>query len=143
MGQGDNQTSYQAAQSIENLPEDEEGQMIIPAPHNQEEHEMEDLSQPVQEQSDEEEPLEEEEKKHMIVEVFEVGEHIDCLDTYDKWLNAEVVQKRKGQLKVHYSGFAPKYDEWLPVDSPRLMKQWRRGKLFMINNRLDVQDSRG
>lgn len=79
----------------------------------------------------------------MNMQNFEVGEHIDCLDTYDKWLNAEVVQKRNGQIKVHYSGFAFKYDEWLPLDSPRLLKQWKRGQHLQLNNRVDVQDTRG
>ena len=116
--------------------------MIIPAAGQEPvEQEMEDLSQPVEALSDEEgfpaenNPFpnqlggeEEEEEKKQQFDNFEVGEHIDCLDTYDKWLNAEVVQKRNGQLKVHYSGYAFKYDEWLPQDSPRLLKQWRRGK---------------
>eukprot|EP00961_Rhodomonas_salina_P204847 2765019-Rhodomonas_salina.1 len=29
-------------------------------------------------------------------------------------------RKRNGSIRVHYVGYEPKYDEWLPPDSPRL-----------------------
>ncbi len=34
-----------------------------------------------------------------------------------KWLPANVVELREGEVKVHYEGFAAKFDEWLPVDT--------------------------
>ena len=44
-----------------------------------------------------------------------VGEHIDCLDTLDKWCNAEIqkVDREQERVFVHYTGFHSKYDEWI------------------------------
>ena len=43
-------------------------------------------------------------------------------------------------MKVHFSGWSNKYDEWVEENSPRLMRQWRRGQALQLNNRVDVQD---
>ena len=57
-----------------------------------------------------------------------VGEHVDCLDTVNKWCNAEVreVDEDGGRVFVHYTGFAAKYDEWVdcrvPMDQLRIQK---------------------
>jgi len=44
-----------------------------------------------------------------------VGEHVDCLDTVNKWCNAEVVEvdMEARRVFVHYTGFKAKYDEWI------------------------------
>jgi len=84
-------------------------------------------------------------------EFFVVGEHVDCLDTVNKWCNAEVLQTdaANGRVFVHYTGFASKYDEWVDVgpgsdcSGGRIQKQWRRGANFQINNRIDVLDQMG
>lgn len=46
---------------------------------------------------------------------FVAGEHVDCLDTVNKWCNAEVVQvdAAGSRVFVHYSGYHKKYDEWV------------------------------
>jgi len=72
-----------------------------------------------------------------------VGDHVDCLDSVSKWCNAEIVAKKGGRLKVHFTGWSFKYDEWLPEDSHRLLKQWKRGTPIQLNNRLDVRDVKG
>jgi len=73
---------------------------------------------------------------------FELEEHIDCLDTVNHWLNAIIINIRDNQIRVHYNGWAAKYDEWIHMNSPRILKQWQRGQEFMINNRLDILDER-
>ena len=54
-----------------------------------------------------------------IEPIFLVGEHVDCLDTVNKWCNAEILQvdKSQRQVYVHYTGFAQKYDEWIGFES--------------------------
>jgi hypothetical protein len=68
---------------------------------------------------------------------FYVGEHVDCLDTVNKWCNAEIIKTDVAQKRVfvHYTGFSPKYDEWMdyqPVSGQKLkiLKQWRRPDKF-------------
>mmetsp|Transcript_1526 Transcript_1526/g.1480 ORF Transcript_1526/g.1480 Transcript_1526/m.1480 type:complete len:310 (+) Transcript_1526:1-930(+) len=72
---------------------------------------------------------------------FSLREHIDCKDTEDKWLNAEIIAISGKKVHVHYSGFSDRWNEWIQWDSPRLLKQWRPGRLFQINNRIDVIDT--
>ena len=80
-------------------------------------------------------------------ESFYVGEHVDALDTINKWCNAEVreVDEDNDAVFVHYTGFVAKYDEWLKTkvskgERCRIQKQWKRGRKFKINNRIDVLD---
>jgi hypothetical protein len=46
-------------------------------------------------------------------------------------------------LKIHFSGWSNKYDEWIDTEiSPhRLVKQWQRGEPVRLFNRLDVKDT--
>ena len=93
---------------------------------------------------------------------FHVGEHVDCLDTVKKWCNAEVreVDAANQKVFVHFTGFVAKYDEWISYANQndddaslkqqneenqplRILKQWRRGMKFKINNRIDVLDTMG
>jgi len=46
-------------------------------------------------------------------------------------------------VRVHYTGFAKSYDEWIDINSHRLQKQWRQGMEFKLNNRLDIRDIQG
>lgn len=46
-------------------------------------------------------------------------------------------------LRVHFTGWSYKYDEWIDERSDRVLKQWRRGMPFRINNRIDVKDVKG
>ena len=75
---------------------------------------------------------------------FQVGEYLDVLDTVNRWCNAQILQvdPDKKQVFVHYTGYAAKYDEWIDTESEpvRILKQWRRGMPFMVNNRVDVLD---
>jgi len=42
------------------------------------------------------------------------------------------------RIRVHYTGYPAKKDEWIPRNSNRLQKQWVKGKAFQLNNRVDV-----
>jgi OTU domain-containing protein 5 len=73
---------------------------------------------------------------------WEIGENIDCLDTVNHWLNAEIIGIRKNAVRVHFNGWAPKFDEWIDNHSDRLLKQWQRGMEFSLHHRLDIVDER-
>jgi|LauGreDrversion4_2_1035121.scaffolds.fasta_scaffold4458249_1 hypothetical protein len=45
-------------------------------------------------------------------------------------------------VKVHFTGWSMKYDEWIDVQSDRIVKQWVRGDPFMLFQRLDVRDEK-
>ncbi|KRX01602.1 Chromo domain protein [Pseudocohnilembus persalinus] len=79
------------------------------------------------------------EKEEDQLNNFEIGEQIDCKDTVDKWLNAEIISKRATECRVHYTQWSTKYDEWISIYSDRMLKQWRKGQPIKINNRIDVQ----
>merc|ERR1712154_273100 len=53
---------------------------------------------------------------------FSIGTKCDCLDSTDKWYEAEIVDKNEnGQLVfIHYKGWDAKYNEWINVDSYRI-----------------------
>lgn len=58
---------------------------------------------------------------------YYVGLNMDCLDELNQWLNVEIIsvnllvpafvdknlQIRQNRIKVHYTGFSVKYDEWI------------------------------
>jgi hypothetical protein len=48
---------------------------------------------------------------------FEKGEHVDCLDTVNKWCNAEIASVDNGSVYIHYTGFSTKYDEWINLNN--------------------------
>jgi hypothetical protein len=49
---------------------------------------------------------------------FQVYHRIDVKDTMGKWLEAQIVEINHGEyVKIHYKGWAPKFDEYLPVFS--------------------------
>ena len=68
-------------------------------------------------------------------------EQVDCLDETGAWLNAEVVELAPNKVKVHFSNYSSKFDIWVDENSDKILKQWRHGQNFVINNRVDVLDS--
>ena len=64
-----------------------------------------------------------------------VGDVIDALDTYDKWYESTVVDKKfenstyTWSAQIHFNGWSNKYREWLPTHSQRLAKKgkWTSG----------------
>ena len=63
------------------------------------------------------------------------------MDTVNKWLNAEIISIESDAVKVHFSGWSQKFEQWIPKDSPRLLKQWERGQPLHVNNRIDVKNN--
>jgi len=55
---------------------------------------------------------------------FEKDEKVDCLDTDLNWLNAQIIETNAhyNAVRVKYDGWSDKWNEWLPVSSPRLAK---------------------
>lgn len=51
---------------------------------------------------------------------FELGQWIDVKDTIDQWLEAEVIDVRDDQIKVHYNGWGARWDEWIEMSSSRI-----------------------
>lgn len=74
---------------------------------------------------------------------FVVGENIDCRDTVNKWLNAEIISQIQNLIKVHYTSWSKKFDEWIALPSDRVLKQWKRGRQIQVNNRIDVLHATG
>lgn len=44
---------------------------------------------------------------------------------------------------MHFTGWSHRHDEWVDSASGRVLKQWRRGRPLLPNNRLDVKDVKG
>ncbi len=61
------------------------------------------------------------------------------LDSVKRWSNAEVQFVSDKSIYVHYTGWSAKYDEFIELDSDRILTQWEPGKQIKINNRLDVR----
>ena len=52
---------------------------------------------------------------------WKVGEHLDVFDKNgEKWRNGEVVKIEHCRVRIHFSGWGAKYDEWIDEDSDRL-----------------------
>jgi hypothetical protein len=57
---------------------------------------------------------------HYIEEGYSVGDNIEVLDTVQKWYFSTVVDIKPGEIKVHYEGWSPKFDEWIKIGSNRI-----------------------
>lgn len=53
---------------------------------------------------------------------FRLGQWVDVLDTVNQWLEAQIVEIREADYMVYinYNGWAPRWDEWLECNSPRI-----------------------
>ncbi len=53
---------------------------------------------------------------------LKIGDWIDVKDTIDVWLEAEVidVDEKENLVLVHYNGWGKRWDEYLPINSPRI-----------------------
>lgn len=57
-----------------------------------------------------------------------IGTAVEVLTRDQNWLSCEVVDVRDegNEVKVHYAGFAEKYDEWIHINSERLKMSGNR-----------------
>lgn len=74
---------------------------------------------------------------------FTEYEQVDCRDENGVWMNGEVIEIKPDQIKVHFSGFARKFDAWISTNPDNVVKQWRFGNQFYLNQRIDVRDTMG
>lgn len=66
---------------------------------------------------------------YQIGGVLRLNQRIECRDTYQKWLEALVIECEPDRVKVHYHNWHHKYDEWLPRNSERIRPYGRMKKL--------------
>ena len=54
---------------------------------------------------------------------LEKGQWVDVKDTVDKWLEAQVIEisEDKKKVKIHYNKWGERWDEWIDINSPRIM----------------------
>ena len=54
---------------------------------------------------------------------LQIGEWVDVKDTVENWLDAQVIDKNdsKKEVLIHYNGWNRRWDEWLPMNSPKIM----------------------
>jgi len=52
---------------------------------------------------------------------FEVGQWVDCLDSANKWLCAQVVAVSGTKILIHYDGWSDKWNTWYDKAAPRIM----------------------
>lgn len=53
-------------------------------------------------------------------EVKEQPQQMYVLDTCNKWLPVDILEKKDNKVRIHYQRWDSKWDEWLPLDSPRI-----------------------
>lgn len=51
---------------------------------------------------------------------YEIGEHVDCLDTCQKWCDATIIISEQEQVAINFTGYTSKYDEVIPLASKRI-----------------------
>lgn len=61
-------------------------------------------------------------RRSRAVPVYTPGTRVEARDFQDKWYAAKVVSvdEENGDVLIHFEGWSARYDEWLPMDSPRL-----------------------
>lgn len=60
---------------------------------------------------------------------LKLGQRIEVKDPYAKWLEAFVIDITANEIKAHYKGYHPKFDEWLDRSSDRIRSFGRHKKL--------------
>jgi hypothetical protein len=51
---------------------------------------------------------------------YVVGGLVDCQDRFNKWFESTIVEVKEDSIFVHYNGWPDKWNEWIPINSPRL-----------------------
>ncbi|CAN0079975.1 unnamed protein product, partial [Phaeothamnion confervicola] len=75
-----------------------------------------------------------------------IGSALDVLDTVGKWSEAEVtaVDRVRHLVKISYTFWADRWDEWIPINSPRLAppgsRTYQEGGDLCVNHRIEIQD---
>ena len=62
------------------------------------------------------------------------GQWIDVKDTIDQWLEAQVIDVLDNKVYVHYNGWGTRWDEWIEMESNRIMPFRFHTRQATINN---------
>jgi len=54
--------------------------------------------------------------------VFKKDEWVDCRDTTDDWLCAQVVEVAGSRILINYDGWGPEWNEWIDKADSRIQK---------------------
>ncbi|KAJ1455811.1 hypothetical protein M885DRAFT_519165 [Pelagophyceae sp. CCMP2097] len=75
---------------------------------------------------------------------YAVGQPLDVLDTVRKWAEASVYAIDDKRIRITYTYWSAKWDEWLLVDSPRIApagsKTYRDGAVPRVGQRVEARD---
>ncbi|CAN0230587.1 unnamed protein product, partial [Ectocarpus fasciculatus] len=77
---------------------------------------------------------------------LQIGSNLDVKDTVDKWCEATVtaVDREAARVYVSYTYWAPKWDEWISIDSPCLAPAgtmtYQPGGPLRVGHRVEVLD---
>lgn len=52
---------------------------------------------------------------------LKIGQWVDVKDTIDQWLEAQVIDIKDNRVYIHYNGWGTRWDEWIDMDSDRIM----------------------
>lgn len=74
---------------------------------------------------------------------FSPGQELDVLDTVRKWSEAEVVEVEDGFVRVTYTYWSEKWDEWLSFESERIAPRGSKtyqGGIPAVGQRVEAHD---
>lgn len=60
---------------------------------------------------------------------LKVGQRVEVLDEKLKWLEAFIIDSSPTQVKVHYKGYHPKFDEWIDRTCTHRFQPYGRNKI--------------
>jgi hypothetical protein len=49
------------------------------------------------------------------------GQWVDVKDTIDQWLEAQIIDVKDNKVYIHYNGWGTRWDEWIDMNSDRIM----------------------
>ena len=50
-----------------------------------------------------------------------IGQWVDVKDTIEQWLEAQVIDLKDNRAYIHYNGWGTRWDEWIDMESDRIM----------------------
>ncbi|CAG9326059.1 unnamed protein product [Blepharisma stoltei] len=63
---------------------------------------------------------------------FQLHNRIDVKDTYNKWMEATIVDMNSTQIRVHFKGYTERWDEWINKNSERISEIGSKSTAFGI-----------
>lgn len=66
---------------------------------------------------------------------WKIGDYVEAKDQEDEWYGARVIDVKKGEWRVHFPGWEPKWDEWVGPERIRKLER----KPLKIGERYEVE----